>query len=80
MFGLPDSFGWVGLRKIGVIPVSIVLMVIVIGLSYLVLSKTCFGRYIYAVGSNKEVAEADRYQCNHDPVFCLRDFRYSGDL
>ena len=32
-------------------------MVIVIGLSYLVLSKTCFGRYIYAVGSNKEVAK-----------------------
>ena len=57
VFGLPDSFGWVGLRSIGVIPVSIVLMVIVIGLSYLVLSKTCFGRYIYAVGSNKEVAK-----------------------
>ena len=52
-------------------------MVIVIGLSYLVLSKTCFGRYIYAVGSNKEVAKLTGINVTNDPVFCLRDFRYS---
>lgn len=56
VFGLPDSFGWLGLRSVGVIPVSIILMVAVIVVSYIVLSKTCFGRYIYAVGSNREVA------------------------
>lgn len=57
VFGLPESFGWLGLRSIGGIPVSIILMVLVIAASYIVLQKTCFGRYIYAVGSNKEVAK-----------------------
>ncbi|OYO59431.1 monosaccharide ABC transporter membrane protein (CUT2 family) [Lachnotalea glycerini] len=57
IFGLPESFGWVGLRSVGVIPVTIILMVLIIAIAYVILSKTCFGRYIYAVGSNKEVAK-----------------------
>ena len=57
IFGLPSSFGWVGLGRVGTIPATIILMVIVLIVSYVVLSRTCFGRYIYAVGSNKEVAK-----------------------
>lgn len=57
VYGLPESFGWVGLRNIGIIPVSVVLMVIIITISYIILKKTCFGRYVYAVGSNQEVAK-----------------------
>lgn len=57
IFGLPESFGWVGLRSIGPIPVTIILMGIVLLIAYVVLSKTSFGRYVYAVGSNKEVAK-----------------------
>ncbi|MFY9282962.1 MAG: ribose ABC transporter permease [Miniphocaeibacter sp.] len=57
IFGLPASFGWVGLRSIGPIPVTIILMGIVLLIAYIVLSKTSFGRYVYAVGSNKEVAK-----------------------
>lgn len=57
IFGLPESFGWVGLRSVGGIPVTIILMVLVIAIAYVILAKTCFGRYIYAVGSNKEVAK-----------------------
>ena len=57
VFGLPESFGWLGIRKIGIIPVTIILMAIVIAVSYVILSKTCFGRYIYAVGSNREVSK-----------------------
>ena len=34
-----------------------VLMVLIILLSYVLLTKTCYGRYVYAVGSNKEVAK-----------------------
>ena len=51
------SFGWLGLRKAGPIPVSIILMLFVIIISFIILSKTCFGRYIYAIGSNREVAK-----------------------
>ena len=57
VFGLPESFGWLGLRKAGPIPVSIILMLFVIIISFIILSKTCFGRYIYAIGSNREVAK-----------------------
>lgn len=57
IFGLPEAFSWVGLRSIGQVPVSILLMAIVVIIAYIVLSKTCFGRYIYAVGSNREVAK-----------------------
>nr|WP_243207101.1 ABC transporter permease [Mediterraneibacter hominis] len=57
VFGLPESFGFVGLRKIGPIPVSIILMVIVLMIAYIILSKTAYGRHIYAVGSNQEVSK-----------------------
>lgn len=57
IFGLPSSFGWLGLGNVGNVPATIILMVIVLAVSYVVLSRTCFGRYIYAVGSNKEVAK-----------------------
>ena len=57
VFGLPESFGFVGLRKLGPIPVSIILMVIILIIAYIILSKTAFGRHIYAVGSNQEVSK-----------------------
>ena len=57
IFGLPTSFGWVGLRSLGPLPVSVILMVIVLLIGYIILEKTRFGRYIYAVGSNQEVAK-----------------------
>lgn len=57
IFGLPEKFSWVGLGKIGPVPVSIILMIIILGISYVVLSKTCLGRYVYAIGSNREVAK-----------------------
>ena len=57
VFDLPDSYGWVGLRSIGPIPVTVIVMIIVLAAAYIILSRTCFGRYIYAVGSNAEVAK-----------------------
>lgn len=57
VFGLPDSYGWVGLRTIGIIPVTVIVMLIVLVGAYIILARTCFGRYVYAVGSNAEVAK-----------------------
>lgn len=57
VFGLPDSFGWMGLRYIGPIPVMVIVMVIVLVTAHIVLTRTCFGRYVYAVGSNEEVSK-----------------------
>lgn len=57
IFGLPDSFGWMGLRYIGPIPVMVIVMAIVLVTAHIVLTRTRFGRYVYAVGSNEEVAK-----------------------
>lgn len=57
IFGLPDSFGWVGLGMIGPLPVTVILMIVILVISFIILARTCFGRYIYAVGSNTEVAK-----------------------
>ena len=46
VFDLPDSYGWVGLRSIGPIPVTVIVMIIVLAAAYIILSRTCFGRYI----------------------------------
>lgn len=62
IFGLPESYGWVGLRSVGIIPVTVIVMAVVLGAAYIVLSRLCFGRYIYAVGSNAEVAKLSGIQ------------------
>jgi ribose transport system permease protein len=68
--GLPESFGWLSNEALGRtyttlpngmevikfegIPYAVILMVLLAGLFYYILSSTKLGRYIYAVGSNEE--------------------------
>lgn len=55
--GLPDSFAFLGQGKIGgVVPVPIVIMAICFVFGIFFLTKTSYGRYLYAVGGNKEAA------------------------
>lgn len=56
VYGLPDSFKFLGQGYIGPIPFSVVAMVIVALLASFVLNRTYFGRYVYALGSNEEAA------------------------
>ena len=56
IYGLPDSFKFIGQGKILGIPVSIIITVIVLIGSTFFLSKTYPGRYIYALGGNGEAA------------------------
>jgi ribose transport system permease protein len=53
---LPDSFSFLGAGRILGIPFPTILMVIVFVISHIVLTKTKFGRYVYAVGGNLEAA------------------------
>lgn len=57
IFGLPPAFSWIGQGYIGPIPVIVLIMIFCLAIAHIVLSKTCFGRYIYAIGSNEEVAK-----------------------
>ena len=57
IYGLPDSFGWIGQGYIGFVPVIVLIVVLVLLTAHIILSQTVFGRHVYAVGSNEEVAK-----------------------
>jgi ribose/xylose/arabinose/galactoside ABC-type transport system permease subunit len=57
VFGMPDAFGWIGLGYVGIIPVMVIIMVIILAAAYIVLQKTSFGRYVFAVGSSEDVSQ-----------------------
>ena len=53
---LPAELRFLGTGSISGIPVSVIVATIVVVLTWLVLSRTAFGRRVYAVGSNEEAA------------------------
>lgn len=64
VYGLSNNFAWLGAGRLikndaapnGIIPVITIFTVIVVFLMHTLLSKTVFGRHVYAVGSNTQVA------------------------
>jgi ribose transport system permease protein len=64
VFGLPTAFSWLGAGRLfasaehpnGLIPIVSIFTIIVVALMHLLLSKTVFGRHVYATGSNINVA------------------------
>jgi ribose/xylose/arabinose/galactoside ABC-type transport system permease subunit len=54
--GLPRAFLVLGAGYIGPFPIPAVLAFAGFALAYVILSRTRFGRYIYAMGSNEEAA------------------------
>lgn len=56
IMGFPDAFRWFGQGFIGPIPVPIVIMIIIALIGSFILTKTYFGRYIFALGGNEEAA------------------------
>jgi ribose/xylose/arabinose/galactoside ABC-type transport system permease subunit len=60
IFGLPkpdvDYFFWLGGGFVGPIPVPVIIAVFLIGVAHLVLTRTPFGRHVYAIGGSETVA------------------------
>jgi len=56
VWGLPDQFSFLGSGRILSIPIPTIIMISVYILAYVLLKHTKFGRYVYAVGGNKEAA------------------------
>jgi ribose/xylose/arabinose/galactoside ABC-type transport system permease subunit len=54
--GLPDAFVWLGAGEVARIPVPVIIMTLVFGYAYVILTQTVLGRYIYAIGGNEEAA------------------------
>lgn len=56
--GLSSAFTFIGQGYIGPIPVAVVIMLAAFGIMWVILNKTPYGRYLYAVGGNSKAAEA----------------------
>ncbi|MHA6259783.1 ABC transporter permease [Sporosarcina sp. CAU 1771] len=54
--GFPYLIQYIGYESIGPMPVSFILVLVIALLFHLFLTRTATGRYIYAVGGNKEAA------------------------
>jgi ribose transport system permease protein len=56
IMGFPPEFRWFGQGFIGPIPVPIIIMIIVALIGSFILTRTYFGRYVFALGGNQEAA------------------------
>lgn len=56
IMGFPDSFRWFGQGYVWGLPVPVIILVIVALIGSFILTKTYFGRQIFALGGNEEAA------------------------
>lgn len=56
LYDLPDSFKWIGIGSVGVIPVAIVIFVLVVVVFDFLLRRTTAFRLVYYTGSNEKAA------------------------
>jgi ribose transport system permease protein len=57
IYGLSPAYMWIGQGQVaGLIPVPTIITAVIFVLAYLVLNYTRFGRFTYAIGSNRESA------------------------
>ena len=52
--GFDDGFRTLATGSIGFVPAPVVVMILVYVMAHLVLTRTTFGRYVYAIGGNEE--------------------------
>jgi ribose/xylose/arabinose/galactoside ABC-type transport system permease subunit len=58
IYQLQTWYRVLGQEKIGPVPIPVVILLIVTGVASLVLNRTRFGRYVYAIGGNEDAARA----------------------
>lgn len=56
IYGLPDSFRFIGAGFVGFLPVPVIVAILLLLLLHFMLHKTVLGRSIYAIGGNPDAA------------------------
>lgn len=51
-----DAFGGIGTGYLGPVPIPVLWMAVLVAACYVLLNKTRFGRYVFAIGGNEEAA------------------------
>ena len=54
--GYPSWFAYIGQYYLGPVPGQLIVFVVAVAAVWLLLARTPFGRYVYAIGSNEEAA------------------------
>jgi ribose/xylose/arabinose/galactoside ABC-type transport system permease subunit len=72
----PESFTFLGSGRFGPVPVPVILFVLVWAVAAFVLTKTVYGREIYAVGANEEAARLSGINIGRNKVlvYCISGF------
>jgi ribose/xylose/arabinose/galactoside ABC-type transport system permease subunit len=52
--GFDERFRWIATGSIGFIPAPVIVMIAIYAVAHVVLTRTTFGRYVYAIGGNEE--------------------------
>lgn len=56
VYGMPSGFTWVGLGKVGPVPVAVIIFGVVVALTWIILRRTTFGQHIYSVGGGRDAS------------------------
>ena len=62
--GFTKDFDFFGKSAVGIVPVSVIIMVICLAIGSFILNKSYFGRYFYAIGGNEDAAELSGIRVN----------------
>ncbi|MCU0645615.1 MAG: ABC transporter permease, partial [bacterium] len=70
IFGLPEQFSVLGNgRFLGILPIPVLITIILGIIGHIVLTKTPFGRYSYAIGSNFEAARLSGIRTTRNLIY-----------
>ncbi|MHC4117769.1 MAG: ABC transporter permease, partial [Planctomycetota bacterium] len=75
--GLGETFGYVGTDRLAGVPVRVWTCAAIVGVAVVMLKKTRFGRYVYAVGGNERAARLSGLNINR---IKLRVYTMAGAL
>jgi len=70
IYQLPESFTWFGRGRFLGVPNPVFLMMGLYVLAHLVMTRTVFGRYVYAVGGNAEAARLSGVPVRRVVLYC----------
>ena len=69
--GLPDAYTWLGQGRVFGIPIIAFFMLAAVGIAWVAMERTVFGRYIYAVGGNQKAAELSGIRVDYYRIAAL---------
>ena len=70
IFGLPDSFSIIGNGRIAsIIPIPVIITLFLAVIGHIILTRTPFGRYSYAIGSNFEAARLSGIRTTRNLIY-----------